>query len=73
MTDVLDPRDVARLRTQVRVIELACVELLAEIGAALERDRPAAEVLLALRTAREFLERAQVALAAALERLPQRP
>ena len=65
-----DPRDVARIRTEARLVELALAGLLAEVYAALEKDRPAPEVLLSLSTAREFAERCQVALTFAIDKLP---
>lgn len=68
----IDPRDVARIRTEARLVELALVGLVAEVRATMPADRPigANEVGLAIATAREFAERCQVALSMAMMRLP---
>jgi hypothetical protein len=71
----MDVRDLARIRTQARVVELAIGGLLAEVlDAADERLPPnkgaAGEAWVALRTAQEYAGRCQVALTAAMEKLP---
>lgn len=68
MSDV-DPRDVARLRTQARLLELALRGLQSTLMTPVPPER-ADEVTLALRTATEFAERCQVALGVALQGTP---
>lgn len=64
----LDPRDVARIRTEARLVELALKGLLVE--ARNPSDEAPHEVGLAIATAREFAERCQVALSMATMKLP---
>lgn len=72
---MIDPRDVARIRTEARLVQLAIAGLMTELpDHATPADPQAApkvgDVELALRTAHEFAERCQVALTAAAEKLP---
>lgn len=62
-----EPRDVARLVGQARLLELACLGLLVAVPPEATEGR---SLRLALATAREFLARAQDALRAGGAELP---
>lgn len=63
-------RDLARLRTEARLLELAFKGLIADAYGRAEKGNPAEEALRAVVTAHEFVVRCQTALNAALAKLP---
>ena len=74
MTTVrIEGRDVSRLRTQARLLELALRGLLDEARLDPEGGHTPPGTLTAARTACEFAKRAEVALAEALRDLERHP
>ncbi len=64
----MDVRDLARIRTAARAVDLALLGLLTEAQGG--SDKPPGTVVLAVTTAREFAQRCQVALTEAMKDLP---